>query len=102
MVAAATPQSCDACHKPGLGTMMIPLWQKTTKSLFDEVAEDIRAAEAAGMGAEVLDETRRLLDLIQADGSWGVHNPKYTQQLLERARDRLVAAQAPKPTEGSP
>ena len=79
---------------------MIPLWQQATRGLYDRLAADLKAAEAKGsMPAEVLEETRRLLDLVRVDGSWGVHNPRYTQQLLERARERLGAAGA---TWGSP
>lgn len=100
-VAAASSEACDRCHKPGLGSQMIPLWQKTTHGLYDRLAAELSAAERdTGVPAEVLAETKRLLDLVRVDGSWGVHNPRYTQQLLEEARDRLASARKPK--EGTP
>ena len=32
---------------------------------------------------------KELLDLVRVDGSWGVHNPRYTQRLLEQAQKDL-------------
>ena len=91
-VAAAVPESCDRCHKPGLGKQMIPLWQRTTHSLFDQLTAEVASAKDAGADAELLASARRVLETIRVDGSWGVHNPKYTQQLLEDARQKLAAA----------
>jgi hypothetical protein len=90
-VKVASSEACDRCHKPGLGEKMIPLWQQATHALYDRLEADLKAAEAKG-GVEpaVLADTRRLLELVRVDGSWGVHNPRYTQQLLERARQRLA------------
>ena len=33
-----------------------------------------------------------LLELVEADGSWGVHNPKYTESLIEKARTLVMKA----------
>ena len=96
-VAMAVPQACDACHKPGLGEKMIPLWQTTTHTLYDQVAASLADAESKeGVDKPLLDQTRALLQLIRVDGSWGVHNPRYTQKILEEARDKLAAARKPK------
>ncbi|MBL9031509.1 MAG: NapC/NirT family cytochrome c [Phycisphaerae bacterium] len=91
-VAAAVPEACDACHKPGLGAQMVPLWQKTTRALYDRVAEELKAA--TGADPRAVEEARRLMELVRLDGSWGVHNPKYTQQLLEQARAKIAPAKA--------
>ena len=100
LVAAASAQSCDNCHKPGLGEQMVPLWQKSTRSLYDDILANVTAAEAKG--GKPLEEARHLLELVRKDGSWGVHNPKYTQKLLERARESLRAPpKAPVPAEGA-
>jgi nitrate/TMAO reductase-like tetraheme cytochrome c subunit len=92
-VAVATAASCDRCHKPGLGEQMIPLWQRTTRTLYDQVDTDLKAlgTPSEKNAAAVAAEVQRLLDTIRLDGSWGVHNPKYTQHLLEQARDKLAA-----------
>ncbi len=92
-VAIATAEACNDCHQAGFGEQMIPLWQKATKSLYERVEADLKAAEAlAGTDSAKLDKARRVLQLIRVDGSWGVHNPKYTQQLLQDARESLSAA----------
>jgi len=111
-VAKATPQSCDACHQPGLGERLIPRWQADTHALFDELEAQLAAIGPAPAGDEAgvkarVDEARGLLNLIRTDGSWGVHNPRYTQQLLERARSALREARGlpplppPRPPEAS-
>lgn len=100
-VAAASAEACDHCHKPGLGSQMIPLWQKTTRALHDEIEAMLAAidrGEAPGVPPDAAENARKTINLIRVDGSWGVHNPKYTQQLLESARDQLRAS----PPEGAP
>jgi nitrate/TMAO reductase-like tetraheme cytochrome c subunit len=104
-VAAATPEACDACHKPGFGKEMVPLWQKTTHGLYNQVAADLKSVEGdvkTDEGKADLDEVRRILNMVQVDGSWGVHNPRYTQQLLGEARAKLTAARAAKSKEVAP
>jgi hypothetical protein len=39
-------------------------------------------------------DARGLLALVRLDGSWGVHNPPYTQKLIEQARARIIEASA--------
>lgn len=95
----AVPAACDTCHRPGTGEQMVPLWQRTTRELYDSVIallpteQDPWAAgnEAAG---ERLAQARQFLDLVRLDGSWGVHNPRYTQRLIEQARENVVKARA--------
>jgi nitrate/TMAO reductase-like tetraheme cytochrome c subunit len=104
LVAAAVPQACDACHKPGLGEQMIPLWQKTTHSLYDAAEADLKALEIQQLSPEdsrVLEKVRSTLEMVRVDGSWGVHNPRYTQQLLEEARNRLMTLRGAKKDGGS-
>jgi hypothetical protein len=94
-VAVATPEACDECHKPGFGNEMIPLWQKAAHSLYDQVDADLKAATptvTSPAGVALLAEAKKLLELVHADGSWGVHNPRYTQSLLEQARNKVRAA----------
>lgn len=93
-VAVATAQACDTCHKPGLGEEMIPLWQGNTHALYDAAVKLLPSDERAlpsGVQRRVT-EARQLLDIVRIDGSWGVHNPRYTQKLLEDARAKLLEA----------
>lgn len=32
------------------------------------------------------------MTLVRLDGNWGVHNPPYTQKLIEQARDMILEA----------
>jgi hypothetical protein len=92
-VAVATATACDACHKPGLGAQMIPLWQKNTHALHDSVVQLLPAAPPADEHArQLVNEARQLIDLVRLDGSWGVHNPRYTEELLRQARAKLLEA----------
>lgn len=96
LVRAAAPEACDKCHQAGFGERMIPLWQKTTHSLYDSVEQSLAAAKIAGLQPDTVADVQRILDLVKSDGSWGVHNPRYTQQLLEQARDTLAGARVRK------
>jgi hypothetical protein len=94
MVTAAVPEACDTCHKPGLGQQMIPLWQRNTRQLHKGVSE-VLAALPPSKDPRVVELTKNaqtLLDLVRLDGSWGVHNPRYTQELLKQARLNLAEA----------
>jgi hypothetical protein len=91
-VARATADACDSCHRPGLGQMQVPLWQRNTKELYEQVAKVIADARAHlgdrddPRAKQLISDAEQLLDIVRLDGSWGVHNPRYTQSLLERAR----------------
>jgi nitrate/TMAO reductase-like tetraheme cytochrome c subunit len=93
-VARPTAKACDRCHAPGLGEKMIPMWQKNARDLHARVWAELDAAGAPASpeAAEHLRVARDLLELVRADGSWGVHNPLYTQQLIERAREKIRQA----------
>lgn len=95
-VLAAAPEACDKCHQPGLGERMIPLWQRTARSLYDQVEAQLASARAEGIDIASAAEVAKMLAMVKADGSWGVHNPVHTQQLLEQARTRLAVALAAK------
>jgi hypothetical protein len=89
-VAKAVPEACDRCHQPGFGASMIPRWQGDTHALYDEVDGQLKGFVPASESAKRLaDEARTLLELIRNDNSWGVHNPRYTQQILEQARAKV-------------
>ncbi len=89
-VRVATPQSCDKCHQAGYGEKMVPLWQTATRKLYDAAQTEWVAANTPGADEKTLAEVRSILDLIKTDGSWGVHNPRRTQQMLEEARAKLA------------
>lgn len=95
-VTAAAAEACDKCHKPGLGNEMIPLWQNTTHSLYNDAMALMPGGDQIIEDSELqqmIAEAHKLLDLVRIDGSWGVHNPKYTEFLLDQARIILTDVQ---------
>lgn len=97
-VARAIPQACDSCHEPGTGQRYIPFWQKNIKGLYQQVLEQadqleskigLFDAKAQKTAAEKLSRARSILESVKADGSWGVHNLKYTESLLLEAKETL-------------
>jgi len=96
VVAAATAEACDRCHKPGLGKQLVPMWQKNSKQLYQVAAEQVAAIDASDdpRVKQLKREAEELLTLVRVDRSWGVHNPRYTEALLKRARSRATEAAA--------
>jgi hypothetical protein len=100
MVAKATPQACDRCHEAGTGEKYVGNWQKQTKGLYESVnaaAEKLQQQsvaetdkERAQKLAEKARQARGILNDVVADGSWGVHNFKYTEAMLLQAK-RIIA-----------
>ncbi|MCP4712190.1 MAG: hypothetical protein GY869_26500, partial [Planctomycetes bacterium] len=96
-VAMATPEACDGCHEPGTGDEYIPFWQDQTKKLYEQVLMRVERLEAKALEEtdeelargmlDLVNRAREILNAVVADGSWGVHNLKYTEAMLVRVRD---------------
>ena len=96
-VAKAVPAACDRCHQDGFGEQMVPLWQRSTHEMYNAIVPLLPTEtdpwHAGDPELEALvREARAQLDTVVADGSWGVHNPRFTQGLLEEARAKLIQA----------
>lgn len=99
-VARAVPAACDKCHESGTGQKYVPFWQTRIKALYEQVEKRVKEFEAlagaetdAGRAQELVRrarEARSILDSIRYDGSWGVHNFKYTEALLLQT-DKIVS-----------
>lgn len=92
-VVRASAKACDKCHKPGMGEQTVPLWQKSTKTQFaadEQLLAEVESLAVTPETKQLLAEATDLLGVVEADGSWGVHNPTYTQRLLEQARTKLI------------
>jgi hypothetical protein len=88
-VARAVPEACDSCHEPGTGRRYIPFWQKKIKGLYKAVS--LKLSAAGEPVPERLKRAAAILEAVEVDGSWGVHNLKYTETMLleaERILDR--------------
>lgn len=100
-VARAVPSACDRCHEPGTGQKYVPFWQGRIKALYEQVERRVKASETLAVAqthegrAQEIDQrvrqARSILDSIRFDGSWGVHNFKYTEALLLEA-DKIVSS----------
>jgi hypothetical protein len=99
-VAKVVPQSCDNCHEPGTGAQYIPFWQGKIRGLYDLVADrtDRREDKAkldpdpitAQKSLERVKQARSILESVANDGSWGVHNFKYTEAMLNKANQLVI------------
>jgi hypothetical protein len=93
-VAKAVPRACDNCHEEGTGQQYIPFWQNKIKAMHEEASrklDRLKSRQATSRLKESIDQAQSILDSISSDGSWGVHNFKYTEAMLRRA-DEIVSS----------
>ena len=98
-VARAVPRACDNCHEPGTGDRYVPFWQGQIKSLYGRVEEGLkRLKDLRNTGGYQIDEAEldrqigqveAVLSSVKSDGSWGVHNLKYTEAMLLTAIETI-------------
>jgi hypothetical protein len=96
-VAKAVPHACDRCHEEGTGQQYIPFWQGKIKGLYERTSDEVdmleRRAELttneqlAQEFQRKVEQARSILESVSSDGSWGVHNFKYTEAMLLRANE---------------
>jgi hypothetical protein len=98
-VAKAVPSACDKCHESGTGQQYIPFWQEKIKGLYEKISrradmleqrarletDEQLAQESQGR----VKDARSILESVASDGSWGVHNFKYTEAMLLRANEMV-------------
>jgi hypothetical protein len=92
-VAKAVPRACDNCHEEGTGQQYIPFWQNKIKKMYEQIGsklEQLKSKQATSRLKDRINQTQSILDSISSDGSWGVHNFKYTEAMLIRA-DEIVS-----------
>ncbi|MHC4352144.1 MAG: NapC/NirT family cytochrome c [Planctomycetota bacterium] len=102
-VAKVVPRSCDKCHEPGTGEQYIPFWQGRIKGLYEQIVDrtdrlqdraqletDPQLAQAS---LEKVRQARAILESVANDGSWGVHNFKYTEAMLLKANELVIGTE---------
>lgn len=103
VVAKAVPRACDQCHEEGTGERYIPFWQGKIKILYESVKRKIteleertkygtNKQESAKLN-ENIRQANSILESVAFDGSWGVHNFKYTEAMLLKADRMIIEAQ---------
>lgn len=92
-IALASPEACDTCHGKGFGKVIISTWQKPVKEKYTKLNKRIQILQKKISKKEeaqkLLKKAKDILDLVQTDGSWGVHNPGYINLLLEKVENYL-------------
>jgi hypothetical protein len=94
-VAKAVPRACDNCHEKGTGQQYIPFWQNKIKTMHEQASrklERLKSRQITSGLKESIDQAQSILDSISSDGSWGVHNFKYTEALLRQADEIISGA----------
>jgi hypothetical protein len=96
-VAKAVPEACDRCHEPGSGYRYISFWQNKIKKLHEEVSRKVDVFEERTRFEtdhqlveklqDKVKQARSILESVSADGSWGVHNFKYTEAMLLKVNE---------------
>jgi len=98
-VAKAVSRACDKCHEEGTGQQYIPFWQGKIKGLYEKISQAVNMLEQR-VGLETdeqlaqelqgkVKQVRSILESVSSDGSWGVHNFKYTEAMLLQANEVL-------------
>ncbi|UCC97825.1 MAG: NapC/NirT family cytochrome c [Phycisphaerales bacterium] len=101
-VAKAVPRACDACHEEGTGQQYVSFWQGKIKAKFEQVRLKVANLEAQAQVQsdeetvkklrDKIGQARAILESVTSDGSWGVHNFKYTEAMLARAEEIVSGA----------
>ncbi len=102
-VAKAVPRACDNCHEPGTGQQYISFWQGRIKKLYEQInnklVKRLNSLDYETDGKKIIElkekiaQAKELVDSVEADGSWGVHNFKYTEAILLKANEIIIEAQ---------
>jgi hypothetical protein len=81
------PAVCLSCHERGYEEMIVE-WQKETKEAMERAEEVVRKV---GDRPES-ERLRKTIDIVQRDGSLGVHNIEMIDDLLEKGTKSLKTA----------
>ncbi len=98
-VKVARAGACDSCHGEGFGKMVVPMWQNPIQGKYSALAESLEQVESIlsqvksspekDQAYNLYQKARNNLQLVEADGSWGVHNAAYAGALLDKAEEYL-------------
>ncbi len=94
-IGVATRNGCKSCHKTGDYAAVMDVWQTKARGALGElkVTEAKVAALLASLNVpearQLYESAKKDINFVQADASFGVHNPELTDVLLKNARERL-------------
>jgi len=95
------PEACVSCHGPGFDELMLR-WQRSIQDYLNELKVKLSRFEGRLEGLDSVipkvEELYRLarenIELVERDGSLGVHNIHYVNGLLQRSERALIEAEA--------
>jgi len=82
-------ESCLMCHEEGYDEQFSE-WRQATRDALQAVGAALDAAATRGAGTEAVKRARAARDAVLRDGSLGIHNPVYAENLLQEALDGLA------------
>jgi len=87
-------QTCANCHDPGYGDILGD-WQSSTQEALEALRSALKQFPTAGLTPEqeaAAEEARRVIRLVEQDGSRGVHNYELIESLLSGAQEKINKA----------
>jgi len=98
-----TPETCAGCHDASYADIMKDIQSTYKQKLAQaQAVRDKYAAQTKGMPAAKLaiyNEMKNILRVLENDGSKGVHNPEYFDQMFDKVPELATAIDTWKPEE---
>ncbi len=84
---------CVSCHEEGYEEF-VGEWQASTLKMISEIEKKIKGAKPGKnkKAKDLLDGSKKLLYYVKADGSKGIHNPDYVDEILKIAKKKINEA----------
>lgn len=86
-------ESCASCHEEEYKDFVTE-WQTSTMETMTKIEKKIKGAKPVKItqANELLKEAQKLLYYVKADGSKGIHNPDYIEEILDKAKKKTDEA----------
>lgn len=86
-------EACAKCHEEEYMDF-VDEWQTSTMKTIKEVEKKIKEAKSGknAKAKQLIKDAQKLLYYVRADGSKGVHNPDYIEEILEKAKKKTNEA----------
>ncbi|MHC4322240.1 MAG: hypothetical protein ACYST3_08195, partial [Planctomycetota bacterium] len=81
---SVNPMACNVCHEKGFDKTMAEQ-KKYIKGILKTLSELLKESQRHGVPKSIINEARYNYDLVENDGSLGVHNIKYTKDLINHS-----------------
>jgi len=91
---ARIKEKCAKCHEDDYKELVTE-WQTSTIESIKEIENKIRVTNTKGNSEaeKLMKDVKRLLFYVKVDGSKGVHNPDYIEEMLNNAKKKTDKAE---------